>query len=138
MQTLGSFLRQVTVRYGPQPALIYQAGTTPEVWSYQQLWAQSSRVAHWLQAHGISKGDRVVIWGPNSAWWVAAYFGSLRVGAILVPLDVRSTADFVARAVGQTEPKLAFRSTTLSVAWDYPIPVALLEDLDTLTGPPTE
>jgi long-chain acyl-CoA synthetase len=137
MQTLGAFLREVTAGYGPQPALTYKPGATPEVWSYQHLWEQSSRVAGWLRAQGITKGDRIVIWGPNSAWWVAAYFGSLRIGAILVPLDVRSTAEFVARAVGQTEPKLALRSRTLTVPWEYPIPVAMLEDLATLTGPPT-
>ncbi len=138
METLGTFLRQVTDRYGPQPALTYKPEATPEVWSYHHLWEQSSRVAAWLLAQGITKGDRIVIWGPNSAWWVAAYFGSLRVGAILVPIDVRSTADFVARAVRQTEPKLAFRSRTLTVPWAYPIPVALFEELDTLVGPLAE
>src|SRR5690349_9437807 len=132
METLGAFLRQATAQYGKQPAISYRAGDTTETWSYSRLWDESTRVARWLRTQGITKGDRVVIWGPNSAWWVAAYFGSLRVGAVLVPLDVRSNEDFVARAVGQTEPKLAFRSTTLTTPWPYPIPVAIIEDLAAL------
>ena len=42
--------------------------------------------------------------------WVLGFFGALRAGAIPVPLDVRSTPDFVSRVVEQTEPRLAFVS----------------------------
>ena len=132
METLGTFLQRVVTRYDAQPALSYKPGATTEVWSYRRLWERSTRIAAWLQTQGIAKGDRVVIWGPNSPWWVAAYFGSLRLGVILVPLDVRSNADFVQRAVAQTEPKLAIRSTTLTVPWEYSIPVALLEEFTNL------
>jgi long-chain acyl-CoA synthetase len=142
MPTLGAFLREVTARYGTQPAISYKprAGAATEVWSYRRLWEQTTRMTRWLQAQGIDPGDRIVIWGPNSAWWVAAYFGALRLGAILVPIDVRSTADFVARAVEQTDPKLALRSQTVTVPWDYPVPVTALEDLDAVlpTAPAEE
>ena len=139
MPTLGAFLRDVTTRHAAQPAISYkpEARATTTVWTYGRLWDHTTRMTHWLQAQGIGPGDRIVIWGPNSAWWVAAYFGALRLGAILVPIDVRSTADFVARAVEQTEPKLALRSHTLTVPWDYPIPVFHLEELDTLLPPAT-
>lgn len=138
MQTLGGFLRQVTAQYAGQPAISYKqaAGATTEVWSYRQLWDQSSRVARWLQDQGVTPGDRVTICGPNSAWWVAAYFGCLRAGAILVPLDVRSSDDFVARAMGQTQPKLALRSSTVTAPWPFAIPVMPLEELDARLGPP--
>ena len=136
MQTLGAFLREVTTRYAAQPALTSPQDGALEVWTYRRLWDESTRVAAWLRAQGIAKGDRIVISGPNSAWWVAAYFGSLRLGAILVPLDVRSTPDFIARAVEQTTPALAFRSRTLTVPWPHPGPVAVLEDLGALPAPP--
>jgi long-chain acyl-CoA synthetase len=138
MLTLGGFLRQVTAQYAGQPAISYKAaaGATTAVWTYRQLWDQSSRVVRRLQDLGITPGDRVAICGPNSAWWVAAYFGCLRAGAILVPLDVHSSDDFVARAVQQTEPKLALRSNTVTAPWPFPIPVLMLEDLETQLDPP--
>ena len=53
----------------------------------------------WTFWHVDMKGDRVAIWGPNSPQWVFAFFGSLRAGAIPVPIDLRSDEGFVARVV---------------------------------------
>src|SRR5947207_890924 len=96
-KNLASFLERVVERSGPKPALLYGPGNPGTLWTYQDLWERSSRVACWLQERGIVKGDRIIIWGPNSPWWVACYFGALRNGAILVPLDVRSGPDFAGR-----------------------------------------
>src|SRR3712207_8340047 len=50
-----------------------------------------------LEARGVAKGDRVLVWGANSPEWVAAFFGCLARGAVAVPLDVESAGDFVGR-----------------------------------------
>lgn len=42
---------------------------------------------------GISKGDRVAIWAPNSAEWIIAAFGLLTAGGVLVPVNTRFKAD---------------------------------------------
>ena len=39
-------------------------------WSYQQLQEQVNSLAAGLLALGVQVGDRVGIWGPNSAEWV--------------------------------------------------------------------
>lgn len=130
MENLEELLEQAAARYGSRGAVCYKVGERDLIWSYDELAGHVRRVAGWMAAQGIGKGDRVVLWGPNSPWWVAAYFGALRLGAILVPLDVRSSNDFVARAVGQTEPRLALLSAATRPAWTYPAPVTLMEDLD--------
>src|SRR4051794_40050842 len=107
MENIGEFLRETTQRLGDKQALLYGPGEKTEVWSYSRLWDETGRVARWLQDQGVEKGDRIIIWAPNSPWWVAMFFGALRIGAVLVPLDMRSSDDFVRRIAEQSEPKLA-------------------------------
>jgi acyl-CoA synthetase (AMP-forming)/AMP-acid ligase II len=38
---------------------------------------------------GISEGERVAIWAPNSADWIIAAFGLLTAGGVLVPVNTR-------------------------------------------------
>ena len=49
-----------------------------------------------------------MIWAANQPDWVAAMFGTFIAGGVAVPLDVRSTREFVERVVGRTEPVVAF------------------------------
>ncbi len=129
--TLGEFLTDVARRYGNAPALVIRPGFRRRETSYRELDALAGRVARELQLRGVTKGDRVLLWAPNSPAWVAAYFGCFKAGAIVVPLDVRSAPDFVASVITRTQPKLAFLSrqtARLGVAQD--VPTTLLEELE--------
>src|SRR5919201_3899494 len=105
--TLGELLHAKASEFGDRPALLSRPRYRTDVWSYRRLLDESGRVACWLQARGVAPGQRVVLWAPNSPWWVAAFFGALRCGAIVVPLDMRSSPDFRAQVFGRTEPALA-------------------------------
>ena len=63
-----------------------------------------------LEARGITKGDRVMLWGENSAQWVAAFFGCALGGVIVVPMDDGAAADFAMRVFQQVEAKLLVAS----------------------------
>ncbi len=56
-------------------------------WTWRQLKAQIDRLATGLLALGISPGDRVGIWGPNSFEWVLTQFATAKVGAIMVCIN---------------------------------------------------
>ncbi len=58
-----------------------------QVTTYAGLLVEAGRWSIWLAAHGITRGDRVAILGDNDACWIAAYLGTLRIGAIAVPMD---------------------------------------------------
>jgi len=58
-------------------------------WSFAQLNDESLRVAGALAASGVRAGDRVALWAPNSARWIAASFGVYLAGAVLVPVNTR-------------------------------------------------
>lgn len=57
------------------------------VLDYRTLDRRSARVASWLTAEGVTPGDRVAIMLPNIPDFAVAYYGVLRAGAVVVPLN---------------------------------------------------
>ncbi|HEV2844442.1 MAG TPA: amino acid adenylation domain-containing protein, partial [Thermoanaerobaculia bacterium] len=58
-----------------------------EVWTYGELDEASERIAAWLQAGGVAKGDRVAVFAYRGPTLVAAVLGVLKAGAAFVMLD---------------------------------------------------
>jgi long-chain acyl-CoA synthetase len=102
-----SFLADCAAR-GGEPALAHRRGLRVTRWTYAQLAAVSFQAARELEARGVGKGDRVLVWAENSPEWVAAFFGCALRGAIVVPLDAASAPDFVSRVQTQVGAKLIF------------------------------
>ena len=57
--------------------------------TFAELRAEAIGIARALAGSGIEPGDRVALWAPNSAAWIAASFGVYAAGAVLVPLNTR-------------------------------------------------
>ena len=68
-----------------------------ERWTYERLSAAVGRVARTLMVAGVGPSDRVLTWSPNDPWLVAAYFAVWRLGAVVVPLDLRMQTDVAIR-----------------------------------------
>ncbi len=81
---LASLLDEAALRHGSRPALLLSDGTAVD---YATLQAEATRYAGLLRAAGVAPGDRVAILLPNVPSFVTAYFGALRVGAVVVPLN---------------------------------------------------
>jgi acyl-CoA synthetase (AMP-forming)/AMP-acid ligase II len=71
-------------------------------WTFAQLHAESLRVARALAASGVKPGDRVGLWSPNSARWIAASFGVYAAGAVLVPVNTRFKGMEAAHVLGRS------------------------------------
>ena len=56
--------------------------------SYAVLDEGSARVAGLLRAEGVGPGDRVAVMLPNVPYFPVVYYGALRLGAIVVPMNV--------------------------------------------------
>jgi long-chain acyl-CoA synthetase len=56
--------------------------------SYGQLNAAAAQVAGGLGSLGIAPGDHVALSCPNVPWFPIAYYGILKAGAVVVPLNV--------------------------------------------------
>jgi long-chain acyl-CoA synthetase len=121
-------------RYTSDIAIVQRRGYRREAWTYRQLADFAVACALDLKARGIRTGDRVLLWGPNSAEWMAAFWGCLLRGAVAVPMDDVATSDFAARVAADAGVKLIFASRA-KLALDSTIPVIVLEDFgDTLKG----
>ena len=96
-------------------------------WSYGQIARMAYCFVGELARRGIRKGDRVMLWGPNSAAWVAAFFGCAYRGVIAVPMDHAAPAEFAMRVFKHVEARLLACSRDHSQAG---IPVLLLENLN--------
>ena len=121
VEYLNSFLQR-----GLECAYVQHRGYRTVRWSYQQVAEAAFRLARELERRGIGKGERVLLWGPNSAEWVTAFFGCALRGVIVVPIDEASAADFTQRVNQQVDVRLLICSR------DHvppSIPVLILEDL---------
>ena len=100
-QTIGDNLAATAARLPDHEALVEVA--SGRRWTYRQLLGWSREVAAGLLARGVRPGDRVGIWSPNCAEWVAVQYATAMIGAILVNVNpaYRTTElDFVARQSG--------------------------------------
>jgi long-chain acyl-CoA synthetase len=98
-------------RHGGDVAYIDRhAGWRTTRTTYLEVAGLAAQVARELALRGVAQGDRVLIWGHNSAEWVAAFFGCILRGAIAVPMDQEATNDFARRVVQQVDAKLVVAS----------------------------
>ncbi len=121
VEYLESFLRR-----GQECAYIQRRGYRTVRWSYRQVAETTFRFARELEKRGIGKGERVLLWGPNSAAWVAAFFGCALRGVIVVPIDETGAADFTQRVYQQVDGRLLVCSREHVTP---SLPVLILEDL---------
>jgi long-chain acyl-CoA synthetase len=81
--------------------------------TYAQLDALACRVAHGLRALGVQPGDHVALSCPNLPWFPVAYYGILKAGAVVVPLNVLLKGPEIAYHLRDSEARvyLAFEGT---------------------------
>ncbi|MGC1463000.1 MAG: AMP-binding protein [Terracidiphilus sp.] len=100
-------------RFGRQTAVVRYQGNRRRVTSYGELAQLAGRFAALLVQRKIGPGDRVLVWGENSAEWIAAFHGCMLRGVLAVPLDAIGTLEFAARVAADVRPKLAVGDAVL-------------------------
>ena len=114
-------------RLGHRQAFAERRGYRTIRWSYRKLAETAYRFARELDARGVRKGDRVMLWGANSAAWAAAFLGCADRGAVAVPIDDAAHPEFARRVFQQVKAEILACSRVHA----FPGPPAiLLEDLE--------
>ena len=98
------FVDLVTIR---GDFLVYDDGYKRRVHTYEEVGRAARGFAARLSAAGFHQGDKVIVWGENRPEWIACYWGCLIAGIIVVPIDYRSSADFVRKVAAIVEARLA-------------------------------
>src|SRR5215467_1139218 len=112
-QTLAGY-PQLYSSLGDEIAFVYQRGFRTHRWSYRKTAELAFRFARELEQRKIGKGDRVMLWGENSAEWIAAFFGCMLRGAVAVPMDRIASPDFARRVAADVDAKLVVCASTLT------------------------
>src|SRR6266849_869009 len=95
--------------FGSDIAVVETRGYRREKRTYAQLLNYTHSWHQELLRRGIQPGDRVLLWGPNSADWIACFWAVLQCGAVAVPMDAAASPEFVQTVVRDAQVKLILR-----------------------------
>jgi long-chain acyl-CoA synthetase len=76
--------------------------------TYAQVDAAANRIANLLAARGLVAGDKVALSCPNLPWFPIVYFGILKLGAVVVPLNVLLKRGEIAYHLQDSDAKAYF------------------------------
>jgi long-chain acyl-CoA synthetase len=73
--------------------------------SYGAFWERTGRFAKALDERGIGEGDRIGVYLPNLPQFVTAFYGTLRAGAVVVPMNPQYKAREISHLLGNSGAK---------------------------------
>jgi long-chain acyl-CoA synthetase len=121
VETLLDLLDEAVARFGDRPALaVWTEAGLEENWTYRDLARRTKLAAFRLRAAGLEPGDRILTWSSSMPELAAVYFGAIRAGLVLVPLDLRMSPDAIRVISGSAAPSRLVMAT----GRDAPDPVA--------------
>jgi long-chain acyl-CoA synthetase len=94
MLNLAALLEHSARELPEKTAIVYEG----KRFSYGQINAVANKVANGLIASGIRKGDKIALICPNLPFFPMVYYAILKVGAVVVPLNIllKGRGNFVA------------------------------------------
>lgn len=128
-ESVGQFFLENFQAHCDQRAYGQRRGYRMEWFTYGQVLQMAFQFGYELEMREISKGERVMLWGENSAEWVGAFFGCVMRGVVVVPMDDGASADFAARVAKEVEAKLWVCSRKHAASADGSGPVLELEEI---------
>jgi long-chain acyl-CoA synthetase len=87
--------------------LVYDDGFRTWRYGYRDVAEAARGFAGRLHQAGLGKGDAVLFWSENRPEWIAAFWGCLIAGIVVVPIDYRSSATFARRIGGIVRARVA-------------------------------
>src|SRR5262249_4054268 len=113
-ETLIDFFRDLISIRGE--FLVYDDGYRRRGHSYTEVGRATRAVAARLTTAGLAKGDKVAFLGENRPEWIGCYWGCLIAGIIVVPIDYRSSLDFVRKVRGLVDAKVVLIGDDVNAA----------------------
>lgn len=89
-------------RFGEKGALAYESGAL----TYDGVLSRADLLATTLADRGLKRGDRLALYLPNRPEIVLAYLAALRLGAVVVPINLAYRRREIAHLLADAEPRL--------------------------------
>jgi malonyl-CoA/methylmalonyl-CoA synthetase len=98
----------IPLQRSPEEAALrfLQDGDREAVLSFRELFAEADRLAAGLAVWGLRKGDRVAFFLGNRPEFVVAYLAVIRLGAVMVPINLAYRRREIAHMLADAEPRL--------------------------------
>lgn len=112
--TLHDRLRAAAREVGAKPALVQDDRSL----SFSELDARADHLAGALSRRGVGTGDRVTLFMPNSIEFVVAFYGVLRAGAVVNPINAQSKERELRFQVEDSEAKVVLYHQALAAVVD--------------------
>jgi acyl-CoA synthetase (AMP-forming)/AMP-acid ligase II len=97
------YLPEIGFRLSPDKTAIIQGEVTL---SFADLEARANRVANGLLGLGIGRGDRVALLFPNAYQFVESLLGTMRAGAVAVPVNIRLGYDSLRHVIADSDARV--------------------------------
>ena len=82
--------------------------------SYRELRDQSVKLAGWLRAQGVGKGDRVALYMQNCPQFVIAFYAVMRADAVVVPVNPMNRAEEFGHYITDPDTKVVICAADLA------------------------
>lgn len=107
---LATYLENSALAHPDKTALIFD----DQQWTFKQINEQANAVASGLLDLGVKKGDRVMLFLPNCTEFFFWYFGILKMGAIVNPLNVMLKERELDYLIGDCKPEVIVTTKELA------------------------
>ncbi|PIK47372.1 putative acyl-CoA synthetase family member 2, mitochondrial-like [Apostichopus japonicus] len=128
-KTIGEALQNSAEKHPNKNAFVY--GTEGDRHTYSQLLDEVDRLAAGFLSIGITKGDRVGMWGPNIKEWILTQYTCARIGAILVNVNPAYRLQELEYAINKVGMKAIVAPQTFKTQDYYGMLVELCPELNT-------
>jgi len=117
--------------------LVYDDGFRSRSYSYDETSRRAAHFAAHLHDLGLRQGDAVVFWSENRPEWIAAFWACLLRGIVVVPIDYRSSQDFLLRVSRIVSAKLVLIGQEVTRPRESPnAPILKLHEFEWPDGEP--
>src|SRR5260370_37088802 len=106
-RNLGFFFDHLTERLAGKVAIVDLFGGHERISTYRDLDARMNAVASMVARLGVRPGERVAMLIGNRTEFIEFFFGSMRAGAIPLPLNTRLADDTLERIIAEAMCVLA-------------------------------
>ena len=97
-------------RYPDKAACIYLGRSL----TYRELHRQAEALAGWLQAQGVKRGDRVLVYMQNCPQYLVAFYAVQRADAVVVPVNPMNRADEFGHYIVDPGARIAITTADLA------------------------